>query len=194
MVPVEVRRGRKVTVVDSDEGVRLSSREVLDGLPPAAPDGLHTFAAQTHPADGAAGVVVADVARARETARGEGVVSILATGFCRAASGRMPTAPVPAAMAALKDAGLDFGDVDAVTTHNPFAVNDVYFSQQTGYPLERMNAYGSSLIFGHPQGPTGMRSLVELIEELRIRGGGVGLFTGCAAGDTGNAVVVRVHD
>ena len=43
-------------------------------------------------------------------------------------------------------------DVDAVTTHNPFAVSDIYFSQMTGYPLDRMNSYGCSLIFGHPRG------------------------------------------
>ena len=40
----------------------------------------------------------------------------------------------------------------------------------------------------------GLRSIAELIEELRLRGGGIGLFTGCAAGDTGAAVVLRVHD
>ncbi|HJT94984.1 MAG TPA: acetyl-CoA C-acyltransferase, partial [Mycobacterium sp.] len=83
-------------------------------------------------------------------------------------------------------------DVDLVTTHNPFAVNDVYFSRQTGFPLERMNTYGCSLVFGHPQAPTGMRSVVELISALRERGGGIGLFTGCAAGDVGAAVVIRV--
>ena len=57
-----------------------------------------------------------------------------------------------------------------------------------------MNAYGCSLIFGHPQAPTGLRSVTELIEELRLRGGGTGLFAGCAAGDTGAAILVRVHD
>jgi acetyl-CoA acetyltransferase len=57
-----------------------------------------------------------------------------------------------------------------------------------------MNAYGCSLIFGHPQGPTGLRSVAEPIEELRQRGGGTGLFTGCAAGDTAAAIVVRVDD
>jgi acetyl-CoA acetyltransferase len=106
----------------------------------------------------------------------------------------MPQAPVPAALDALESAGLTIGQIDAVTTHNPFAVNDVYFSRLTGYPLDRMNAYGCSLIFGHPQGPTGLRSITELIEELRQRGGGTGLFTGCAAGDTGAAVVIQVTD
>jgi acetyl-CoA acetyltransferase len=40
----------------------------------------------------------------------------------------------------------------------------------------------------------GTRSIIELIEELVIRGGGVGLFTGCAAGDTAMAVVIEVGD
>jgi acetyl-CoA acetyltransferase len=57
-----------------------------------------------------------------------------------------------------------------------------------------MNNYGSSLIFGHPQGPTGMRCVIELIEEIALRGGGNGLFTGCAAGDTAMAVVLNVSD
>jgi len=48
------------------------------------------------------------------------------------------------------------------------------------------------LVWGHPQGPTGLRGVIELIEELVMRGGGTGLFTGCAAGDTGLAVVLKV--
>jgi hypothetical protein len=30
-----------------------------------------------------------------------------------------------------------------------------------------------------------MRAIVELAEALRMQGGGVGMFTGCAAGDMG---------
>ena len=42
------------------------------------------------------------------------------------------------------------------------------------------------------QGPTGMRLVIELMEELVILGGGYGLFTGCAAGDTAAALVLEV--
>ena len=103
-------------------------------------------------------------------------------------------APVPAALSALKSADKVIGDVVAVTTHNPFAVNDLYFSAQTGIAVDSMNIYGCSLIFGHPQGPTGLRSIAELVETLRERGGGIGLFTGCAAGDTGAALLLEVTD
>jgi acetyl-CoA acetyltransferase len=79
-----------------------------------------------------------------------------------------------------------------VKTHNPFAVNDVFFARETGFPIERTNRFGSPLVYGHPQAPTGARLVAELIEELVIEGGGIGLFTGCAAGDTAMALVVRV--
>ena len=46
---------------------------------------------------------------------------------------------------------------------------------------EGLLGYGSSLIYGHPQGPTGTRLIIETIEELALRGGGHGLFVGCAA-------------
>lgn len=106
----------------------------------------------------------------------------------------MPMAPAPAALRALEQAGLNISQVDAIKTHNPFAVNDIALARETGFAWERMNNYGSSIIWGHPQGPTGMRAIIELIEELVLRGGGVGLFTGCAAGDSGYATVVRVRD
>jgi acetyl-CoA acetyltransferase family protein len=195
MVPVTLpsRRGEPV-VVDGDVGVHPTSAEGLAKLAPVDPGGVVTYGTQTHPADGSAGLVVTTTERARELAGGEGIARILGTGTARVGKAEMPKAPVPAAKAALDEAGLGFGDLDAVTTHNPFAVNDLWFSDQTGIPLEQMNAYGCSLVYGHPQGPTGARLIVELLHTLRLRGGGVGLFTGCAAGDTGAAVVVRVQD
>jgi acetyl-CoA acetyltransferase len=106
----------------------------------------------------------------------------------------MPEATVPAAQRALDQAGRGFRDLVAIKTHNPFAVNDIYFARQTGADLMTMNNYGCSLVWGHPQAPMGTRAIIELIEELAQRGGGYGLFTGCAAGDTGMAVVLEVCD
>lgn len=194
VVPVVVPGRKRDLVLEADEGVRLSSREELSSLRSAARDGQHSFGSQTHPADGAAGAVVSTVERAREQSPVGGVVELLGFGSARVEAGRMPKAPVPAAQRALKAAGLDLQDVDLVTTHNPFAVNDVYFARETGFDIKRMNVRGCSLVFGHPQGPTGLRSVAELVQSLAERGGGVGLFTGCAAGDTGAALVLRVRE
>ena len=93
---------------------------------------------------------------------------------------------------ALAAAGIGIGDLTAIKSHNPFAVNDLLFARETGAKLEQMNNFGCSLIWGHPQAPTGLRAIIELIEELVLKGGGWGLFHGCAAGDTAMAVVLKV--
>lgn len=194
MVPVTIPQKRKdPIVVDEDFGVFATTREGLARLKPMAEGGVVTFGSQTHPADGTAGMIVTGEEKARELGGGEGVVKLLATGFARVAKARMPKAPVPAAEMALADAGVSVSDVDVIKTHNPFAVNDAYFARRMGVQVKDMNEYGSSLIFGHPQGPTGARLIAEMVEELRLRGGGTGLFTGCAAGDSGAALIVRVE-
>ena len=138
-------------------------------------------------------MVITSRERARELSRNSGVaVQIVAFSQARAKKGFMAQATVPAARSALSMAGIGTSDVKSIKTHNPFAVNDIYLAREMGIALEVFNHYGSSLIFGHPQGPTGMRLIIELIEELVLRGGGYGLFTGCAAGDAAAAVVVHV--
>lgn len=182
-------------VLDGDEGVFPSSAEGLAKLRPVFEGGTVTFGAQTHPADGNAALMVATSEKAQAISKNKNI-KIEAVGFgqARVDLAYMPEAPVPAAYKALDNAGIGFGDLHSIKTHNPFAVNDIVLSRQTGFALERINNYGCSLIWGHPQGPTGTRSVIELIEELVINGGGYGLFTGCAAGDTGMAVVIRVSD
>jgi acetyl-CoA acetyltransferase len=195
-LPFEVpdaRFRKTVAKLHSDEGVRFSTAEGLAALKPVIEGGTVSYGAQTHPADGNAAVVLANAARARELSTDKGVcIEVLGFGLSRAKSAFMPEAPIEAAARGLAAASLKIGDLHAIKTHNPFAVNDLAFAKATGADVMRMNNYGCSLVFGHPNGPTGMRSTIELIEELMLRGGGNGLFVGCAAGDTAMAVVLRV--
>lgn len=191
--PVEIARGKGRTLrVEADEGVQPCTAEGLAALKPVREGGVVTFGSQTHPADGCAGALVTTRERARAMAGGGPVAQLLSVAVSRAEKARMPKAATTAAQAALAEAGLAIGDVARVVTHNPFAVNDAWFIQQTGFPAERMNVYGCSLVYGHPQGPTGLRGIAELIQALVAAGGGIGIFTGCAAGDTGAALVLRV--
>jgi acetyl-CoA C-acetyltransferase len=135
---------------------------------------------------------VTNTKQAAALSRGDGVAQLLAAAFTRVDKAEMPKAATTAGLAALQEAGVPIGEVRFVVTHNPFAVNDLWFMQQTGFPAERMNPYGCSLVYGHPQGPTGLRGIAELAHALAEAGGGIGLFTGCAAGDTGAALVLRV--
>jgi len=196
MVPVEVRdtSGRRVlATVTDDEGVFATTADGLARLKTTREGGTVTYGTQTHPADGNAGIVVSGRGAATDHGADGGItIQLLAYGSARARPGYMPQAPVPAARVALDAAGLAIEDMGAIKTHNPFVVNDLYLAREFDLDANSFNNHGSSLVYGHPQGPTGLRLFIELIEELVEKGGGHGLFTGCAAGDTGAALVVKV--
>src|SRR5581483_358983 len=156
VTPIEVKdpAGRKVlsTVLD-DEGVFPTTAEGLNRLKPVLSDGTVTYGGQTYPADGNAGMVVANRRGAQVRSRDPSIeIRLLSAAQSRERKGYMPAAPVPAARRALADADISIKDVAAIKTHNPFAVNDVYFAREFGLPHDALNHYGSSLIWGDPQG------------------------------------------
>jgi acetyl-CoA acetyltransferase family protein len=199
MFPAEVSISRKKTInVESDEGIMPSTLEGLARLKPVIKDGAHSFGSQTHPADGNCGVIVTTRERARELSLAPEVeIQIVSYGYAREKKGYMAAAPVPAAKMALANAGLAINDISAIKTHNPFIVNDLYMAKELGIEPEGnekigFNNYGCSLIYGHPQGPTAGRLIIEGIEEVVNKGGGYFLWAGCAAGDTGAAMVFKI--
>lgn len=194
MMPVEIQiNKRKTIVVEADEGITPCTEEGLAKLRTVEPDGIHTFGSQTHPGDGNAGIIVTTKDKAKELSADKNIeVKIISYGYARVKRGFMPAAPVPATQMALDRAGLTINDIKAIKTHNPFAINDLNLAKMMNIDVMSFNNYGSSLIFGHPQGPTAGRLICELIEELAILGGGYGLFTGCAAGDTGVGMIFKV--
>jgi acetyl-CoA acetyltransferase family protein len=197
-LPFEVpdQKFRKtVATMTGDEGVFETTREGLNKLKPVVADGTVTFGSQTHPADGNTSMIVTTKEKAAAMSS-DPKIEIRIAGFGQARTDKafMPHAPVPASQRALDNAGISLDDITAVKTHNPFAVNDIVFCRETGFDITKMNNYGCSLIWGHPQGPTGLRAICELIEELVIRGGGYGLFNGCAAGDSSMAAIIEVRD
>lgn len=195
-LPFEVpdsRYRKTVATLDGDEGIHPATPEGLSRLRPVMEGGTVTYGGQTHPADGNAAVIVATPERARALSQDPSIrIRVLAFGQSRTDVSFMPEAPLAAARRALGAAGLTIEQMDAIKSHNPFAVNDIIFAREHGIDVMKMNNFGCSLIWGHPQGPTGLRAVIELIEELVLRGGGLGLFHGCAAGDTAMAMVVKV--
>ena len=194
MFPVTIPISRKKTItVDADEGIMPTTREGLDKLRPVLPNGSHTFGSQTHPADGNCGLIVTTKKKAARLSQDSKLdAQVISYGYSRAKKGFMAMAVVPAAQMALSKAGVSLDDIKVIKTHNPFAANDIYMADQMGIDVNTMNNFGSSLIFGHPQAPTAGRLIVEGIEELAALGGGYMLFTGCAAGDTGAALVLKI--
>lgn len=194
MFPAEATISRKKTkLVELDEGIPTTSKEALARLRPVVEGGILTFGGQTHPADGNAGIIVTTRERAAEMSADSNItIQVISYGYARAKKAFMPAAPVPAAKMALERAGLTAKDMVAIKNHNPFIVNDLYLAKKLEIDAASFNNYGSSMVFGHPQAPTMGRMLVEAIEEAVIKGGGYAMITGCAAGDTAAALIVKV--
>ena len=187
---VPILHGR---AIEEDEGITPRTEEDVRNAKTVLPDGVLTSRTQTHPADANAGMIITTKEKAADlSAEKDVTIRLLSYGSYRTEKAHMPAAVTPCAEITLQRAGIKVDDLAAVKTHNPFSVNDVLMGKRMAIDDKIFNNYGSSIIFGHPQGPTGMRCIVELIEELVLKGGGYGLFAGCAAGDCAAGVIIRV--
>ncbi|MFZ0448867.1 MAG: thiolase family protein [Desulfatiglandaceae bacterium] len=199
MFPAEIKLSKKKTIlVEEDQGITPTSAEGLARLKPVIDGGVHSFGAQTHPADGNCAIIVTTKENAKTLSTDPAVtIQVIAYGYFREKKGRMAAAPGPAAQMALDAGGLKISDMKAIKTHNPFVVNDLYMAKllginPAGSASQGFNNYGCSLIYGHPQAPTAGRLIIEGIEEVVQSGGGYLLWAGCAAGDTAAALLLKI--
>ena len=195
LVPLEVLnlQGRSMGTVDDDLGVRRVSAGNLRAMREL--DTCITAGSQTHASDGMACLLVTSPEAARELSpRPEIEIALVAKSEVRTSPSLMPEAPAFAVAKLLERTGLKMDDIAVVKNHNPFAVNDAIFAKLVGHDWRKMNTTGCSLVWGHPQGPTLTRSLIEGLEEAVDLGGGHVLLFGCAAGDVGIAAVFEVSD
>jgi acetyl-CoA acetyltransferase len=195
LFPLEILnvQGKRLGVVDDDYGVRKITRESLAGMREL--DTCVTGGGQTHASDGMAVLLVTTAEKARELSpRPEIKIEFVGKAEMRTAAGYMPEAPVLAVKQLLDRVGLTMKDIAVTKNHNPFAVNDAVFAKVFDYDWRKMNNTGCSMVWGHPQGPTLTRSMIEGLEEAVDLGGGYVLIFGCAAGDVGIAALLKVSD
>jgi acetyl-CoA acyltransferase len=110
---------------------------------------------------------------------------------------------------ALERAGVKLSDMTLIDMHEAFAAQTLaninnWPSQQFArdvldrdeaigeIDMDKFNVLGGSIAYGHPFAATGGRIIIQLANELRRRGGGLGLATACAAGGIGAAMVLEV--
>lgn len=194
LVPLDLldMRGKKLGTIDEDTGVKMVSRESLAAQREI--ESCVTSGTQTHASDGMATLLVAHRDRLADISpRPEIEISIVAKAEVRVNPAFMPEAPAVAVQKLLERTGLSMDDMAVVKDHNPFAVNDAVFARMLDYDWRKMNNTGCSLVWGHPQGPTLTRIVIEALEEAVDLGGGHVLIFGCAAGDVGIATILKVE-
>ena len=158
-------------------------------------DSCVTSGTQTHASDGMATMLMTNKDRVKEISlRPEIDIQFVSKTEVRVLPALMPEAPAVAVKKILKNTGLTMDDMVVVKNHNPFALNDVIFSKVMDYDWRKINNTGCPLVWGHPQGPTLTRVIIEALEEAVDLGGGYVLVFGCAAGDVGIAAIFKVSD
>ncbi len=187
-------RGEVIGVISEDTGIRkYNSIEQL--LTERQLDTCVAAGGQTHASDGMFTILVATKDKARELSLDPRIeIQLVGTAEYRTEAGFMPDAPSFAVQQIFQRTGLTMKDIVTVYDHNPFAVNDLIFSKLMGWDWKDMNNTGCPLVYGHPQGPTLIRVVVEALEHTVTKGGGYALVFGCAAGDVGIAAVFKVTD
>ncbi|UCH85411.1 MAG: thiolase family protein [Candidatus Latescibacterota bacterium] len=184
-------QGRPLGTVDEDAGVRKITMNGLRAMREL--DTCVTGGTQTHASDGMAVLLVTTKEKARELSpRPDIDIQFVAKTEMRTLPSHMPEAPALAVKKLFDRTGFTMDDMAVVKNHNPFAVNDVIFAKVMDYDWHKMNNTGCPLVWGHPQGPTLTRVLIEALEEAVDLGGGYVLIFGCAAGDVGIASVFKV--
>ena len=193
IAPVEIpAKGGTTTVVTDEAPRRDTSEEALARLKPVFdPEGTVTAGNAPGVNDGAAALVVTS----EEWASNQGLsprARILAHAEAAWDVPYLARTPAMAAEKALAKAGMNASDVDLWEINEAFASVPIISGRRLGIDMERVNVNGGAIALGHPIGASGARIVLTLIEELRRRGGGIGVAAICSGGGGGDAVVLDV--
>jgi acetyl-CoA C-acetyltransferase len=194
IVAVTVSTKKGDTTVEIDEAPRRdTSLESLAGLKGAfGKDGSHTAGNAPGVNDGAGALVLSSDEWAKRNGR-----TPLATVVAQAAVADdfpyLARTPANATRAALDKAGLSVDDIDLFEINEAFASVALNSMRMLGIDESKVNVNGGAIALGHPIGASGARILITLANELKRRGGGLGVAAICSGGGQGDAVILEVN-
>ena len=149
--------------------------------------------------DGATAILFMTRARAEEMGL-EPLAEIVSMASIAISPLRMPEGPAFAMMKALQDAGLSLDDMDVMEINEAFAAVPLVSlllmadkdKTKAAELHEKTNINGSAIAVGHPNTASGARLIMNLMYELRRRGGGYALAGICGGLAQADACVIKV--
>ena len=182
IIPLTVKKKGGESVVDTDEGPRAATMEILAALKPAFDkNGLVTAGNASKISDGAAAMVLME----REKARSLGIQPMARVGAQGAAGVPLEdvlVAPIASIPKVLKKARLTIGDIDLHEVNEAFAASTIAVMRKLGIPEEKLNVHGGAIALGHPIGASGARVLVTLLYAMKKRNARRAMASLCLGG------------
>lgn len=193
---VSVEDGKRVErkwVVDTDEGVRRGTTpEGLSKLRPVFAQGGSVTAGNSSPmSDGAAFCLV----MSEQMVKDLNLTPIARMVTCSVAGVDplyMGMGPCEAIPKALNNAGLKLDDIDLIELNEAFAAQALAVIREAGLNPDITNVNGGAIALGHPLGCTGAKLSIQIMNELRRRGGKYGMVTACVGGGQGIAGIYEL--
>lgn len=180
------------TTLERDEAVRAdASLEAMAKLKPLEKDGTVTAANAPGVNDGAAALVLANAqfAQSHGYAPVAHIVEHATVGWD---SPYIALTPAMAAQKLLAKTGLSKDQINVWEINEAFAAVAITSARKLGLDPEAINKYGGAVAMGHPIGASGARIIGTVINQLRARGGGLGIAAICSGGGQGDAVLIKV--
>ena len=192
VAPVTVRTRKGEHMVAQDETPFSLDIEKIPSLKPAfGKDGTVTAASSSSISDGAAALVLAGEAAARERSL-RPIARIVAYSSHAQAPEWFTTAPVAAIRKALDLAGWQAADVDLFEINEAFACVTMAAIEDLALDHARVNVNGGACALGHPIGATGARLVTTLIHALRRRNLRRGIASQCIGGGEATAIAIEL--
>ncbi|MBV8498709.1 MAG: hypothetical protein JO003_05600, partial [Candidatus Eremiobacteraeota bacterium] len=180
------------TVVDRDESVRPdASVEAMAKLRPLERNGTVTAGNAPGVNDGAAALILADAGYA--AAHGyEALATIVDHDTVAWDSPYISLTPAMAAHKLLDRTGYRASDVAVWEINEAFSAVAITSARRLDLEEGSFNRFGGAVAMGHPIGASGARIVETVINQLRRRGGGLGIAAICSGGGQGDALLVAV--
>jgi len=180
------------TTLDRDEAVRAdASLEAMAKLKPLEKDGTVTAGNAPGVNDGAAALVLASEAYASSHGY-QPIAHILEHATVGWDSPYIALTPAMAVHKLLAKTGMNKDQIDVWEINEAFASVAITSARKIGLDPEQINKYGGAVAMGHPISASGARLVGTVINQLRARGGGLGIAAICSGGGQGDAVLIRV--
>ncbi|MDR2988755.1 MAG: steroid 3-ketoacyl-CoA thiolase [Nocardiopsaceae bacterium] len=180
----------ETATVDRDQGLRETTAEGLAGLKPVLDGGLHTAGTSSQISDGAAAVLLADEARARDLG-----LRPRARIVAQCLIGDDPyyhlDGPIAATERVLRRSGMSITDIDIFELNEAFASVVLSWLSVLSADPDRVNVNGGAIALGHPVGSTGSRLLTTALHELERRDASTALVSMCAGGAMATATIIE---
>ena len=178
--------------LDRDEAVRAdASLEAMAKLKPLEKDGTVTAGNAPGVNDGAAALVLSSEAYASSHGY-QPIAHILDHATVGWDSAYIALTPAMAVHKLLAKTGLSKDQIDVWEINEAFASVAITSARKIGLDPEQINKYGGAVAMGHPIGASGARLVGTVINQLRARGGGLGIAAICSGGGQGDAVLIKV--